>query len=577
METTIVLEPRDALYNAALVGLYHVLMHHVEKKNDNEAKKIIENCAHGLEIPLRLMEGLETSWVDYAIETCREDCAFTSLCSKYDVLMHERNHDKSYVDNIKALRSDMKKKLKSNSYKSAYKICDSNGDSFDVLEYMQSLEKVSDEEFLSKITPVFEYLRRNERVFLMKDIAYNFINQYWTNKAFLNKQKNEKDIEQCILDDIVTPIINWSERTKTGSSRCMCCNSDIDSKQRISTAWISDLGVDDARKQSNFYNFVPDTYICPICALAYSCLPFGFNIVGGQGVFINAGSDLKKIIAINRGFELDHRFKDISDLDRSQFRSPGAFYYYRLRAYAALCDNLNAKEQIGSVQVIQRRKKNNEPYYVIEQISRPQLSVLTRCADEFNRLIKWNIKRSESDYINLFAEATDNLMQGRNQYALMDTVMRIQLANNKPFSPIADILKIQCFMHRKEDNMNFSYKISTDAFKYAETAARIKAKLSAGENGNYAEREASVNNKLRGYIYKLLNQLNSRNFAGFADSLARMHISIGEPLPTEMMVAMMKSEDNFKTFGMAYLYGLGGNIIKKDEKNDKNDKNEEDK
>lgn len=252
METTIVLEPRDALYNAALVGLYHVLMHHVEKKNDNEAKKIIENCAHGLEIPLRLMEGLETSWVDYAIETYREDCAFTSLCSKYDVLTHERNHDKSYVDNIKALRSDMKKKLKSNSYKSAYKICDSNGDSFDVLEYMQSLEKVSDEEFLSEITPVFEYLRRNERVFLMKDIAYNFINQYWTNKAFLNKQKNEKDIEQCILDDIVTPIINWSERTKTGSSRCMYCNSDIDSKQRISTTWISDLGVDVANKQSNF-------------------------------------------------------------------------------------------------------------------------------------------------------------------------------------------------------------------------------------------------------------------------------------------------------------------------------------
>ena len=47
-------------------------------------------------------------------------------------------------------------------------------------------------------------------------------------------------------------------------------------------SWIVDGGIDSERKTSVFWDFVRDDYMCPMCALVYSCMPLGFNVYTDQ-------------------------------------------------------------------------------------------------------------------------------------------------------------------------------------------------------------------------------------------------------------------------------------------------------
>lgn len=550
MVDEIILEPRDAMYNAGLVGLYSLITGSCDENEDTV--KRIKDCDRGLLVPTELFEGLESRWVDYAINKFGSECPYTRLMDQYESLGIASEQDALDDAAIKEFKKALKDRLEKASYKSAYVICRDNGDDFDAITDFKSIKDEAGRAFIEGAKPIIDYLRRNERTFLMKEIAYTTINLYWTNRAFLVRVKNKSDIERCIGDDFIAPIKSWLNDTKKASMTCLQCGRPISGEFSISMTWICDLGVDDARKKSNFYNFVPDAYVCPVCALVYSCMPFGFTNVGGQGMFINDCSSFKRLINTNTQFANPDNFINEVEQERAA-RSRGAFYHYRQRAYEALCNKTDAEKQLSAVQIIQRRKTGDSAGYVVEQLSAGNVKVLANCHESFKRLTNCSVKLSDGNYLNLFSEAADNLMSGRSQHALMNKLIRVYLENSSAMLGISDLLRIECY---REDNMDFSDKVSRKAFYYSDKAAAMHDRLSAAEDGTAVEREKKVSNKLRGYIYKLLNQLNARDYRGFADSVARMHLSVGEDFPTDMLLEMLKDEDKFQTYGIAYIYGL---------------------
>ena len=576
MVEEIILEPRDAIYNAGLYGLFNLLIDACGDDEETEAR--IRSCSEGLLVPTKLLDGLEVKWVDHAIKLFGADCPLSRLLNQYSSLASMREESEKNV--VNAYKKSLRDRLEKASYKSAYVIIADKGDAFDALTAYKEIRNLNDMEFVRASAPIANYLKRHRRTFLMKEIAYTVVNTYWTDKAFLSQSKNKKDIELCIKEDFIEPIVKWLDDKKKQTGSCLMCGRSASGVYTSPMTWICDMGVDDARKKSNFYNFVPDSYLCPLCTLVYSCLPFGFSIAGGDGLFINFSSDFKSMREANGRFAImaDETSEAAKENAEGSYRR---FYHLRRRAYEALCNTENAKDRSGAVQIIQRRKNGDSVRYAVEQLSAEKVFVLQKCSEQFKKLTEMSVKLGDGGFINLFTEAVDNLMDGRSQHDLLNRIMRTYVGAGSRMRGVPELLRIEiCFEEaidrtrtKQEGKMDFSYAVYKKARAYSEKAAAMHDRLSRAEDGSPSEREKKVSNKLRGYIYKLLNQLNTRDYQGFADSVARMHLSCGEDFPTDMLMEMMISEDKFQTYGMAYIYGLSNGNASADNKDNNREEN----
>ena len=72
---------------------------------------------------------------------------------------------------------------------------------------------------------------------------------------------------------------------------------------------------------------------------------------------------------------------------------------------------------------------------------------------------------------------------------------------------------------------------------------------------NYFGKEAE--NKLRSYIYKLINALGTSNRNMFLDAVTRMYSGINKEIPS-VFFDVFSSDENFKEVGYAYVLGLKG-------------------
>ena len=167
MVDEIVLEPRDAIYNAGLYGLYELLL---EACGDDEALRArIKSRSDGLLVPTRLLNGLEKKWVDLAIERFGKDCALTRLLADYEKL--EGSRDEPDKNDVRKFKKDLKERLDKASYKSAYAIINDNGDVFDAPGTLKQIRDLPDGDFIESAAPIMEYLKQHRRTFLMFEIG----------------------------------------------------------------------------------------------------------------------------------------------------------------------------------------------------------------------------------------------------------------------------------------------------------------------------------------------------------------------------------------------------------------------
>lgn len=535
-----------ALYNASMLGFYKVLVHKAKSDNDDEAQSML-NEDHGTELwfPPRLLQGIEEAWIDEMIDEFGKATKCRDMLDRYEALRGAVQRGEGDAKAARELFGAVKDKMKSASYKSAAEICAAAGDTYNAPEALKAVEKPSKadaETLFNALKLVIEYIERNKRVFMMKDMAYAVINKYWQNVAFLNRQTAKIDMQKCIFDTFVEPALRAAAEPQKKEYECFECGRTIGKKNMMfATAWLCDFGIDETRKSSNYRDFRPDDRACPICALCYSCMPLGFQVIGAQGFFINNNESFAMLKSAN---------SSDGETVKVGTDSPSDFRRHIARKYLSICSAKQANKQLSSIQaIIRKQESNNTPEYVIQILSGPQMRALTECKNEFDKLTNAYITEGKT-IRSVFDEALNNLMLMRSQNSLIFKLLGTRLANGERLYDARALLKIQAYSKggcdmKKKDAGYFS---RTDMAMLE--GSRVRAMFDASEG--------DIDNKLRGYIYKLLNCAKGDDREGFMDTVARFYIGMGRAMPSEMLSKMFQGQEAFVTLAQAYIIGLGG-------------------
>lgn len=436
------------------------------------------------------------------------------------------------------------KKLESNSYKSGYEIVKQQfGDAYDVLTEWKSLKKEKDKELQREnLLQILRFIKKYPQVFCYKDIAYNKVQYIWNGVAFLYAQNSKKDMLQCYNDTFVTPLRNFLNNPKKGKDRCIECGETIKKDDAMGLSWLQ-MGVDHKRKKSYFWDFIPDSFLCPVCSFIYSCAPLGFAFAAGRSdaVFINNNISITDLIQDNK----------TTDLKLEKRKNAGEICYYLTSELIQKAIRLKEHE-IDNIQVVIR----HNGLYEIGIISKDKLEILKikQCQSSFEKLIPIHIKIGKNDYLSIYREVLRNFLANINQHPLIDKILRTE---ERPWYTW-HILRIQIFS-KGGSKMSITY------FKAKESrdCGLALRKAIAGKN------DEQTDNKVRGLAYQLLNALQVRDVNRFMEVICRIYTGLGKEIPAVFLQMFNgKDEDTFRNLGYAFILGLKGGNERADNKQD---------
>jgi CRISPR-associated protein Cst1 len=434
------------------------------------------------------------------------------------------------------------KKLESASYKSGYDIVKQYyNDTYDVLSEWKDLRKAKERETQrEKLLIILQYIQKYPEVFCYKDIAYTKINTIWNSVAFLYAQNSKKNMLECYTETFLNPLKKYLLNSRKGKDQCIECGARIKKDEAQGLSWLQ-MGVDHKRKKSYFWNMIPDSFLCPVCALIYSYAPLGFVFAAGKkdAVFINNNFSIVDLQRDNEGFAREKigEMQNISDV------------CYRLTSQL-LQRGLELKEhELDNIQVIIRRSDK----YEISIISKRNLEVLQQCRTSFEKISRIVIKVKE-DYLNVYDEVLHNFLTGINNYLLINKVLRQEQLNPRF---LWHVLKIQIYSKGGE-------KMGPD-----KEYSRVKAMAYHGAELRNAlsSKKEDADNKVRGIVYQLLNALQVKDARRFMDISLRIYTGLGKEIP-RLFLQMFENDDVFRNLGYAFVLGLKGEEKASDKNND---------
>lgn len=547
MNKVIRLELSDWLYNVGIVGIANILA-----ADGIEVDKGINY----IEIYEDMLEGFEEKYFKYFINEYETTTSWHKLLG-YETVLDGFEKDKlteKLLDKLNGIIEDVKKKLTSNSYSSAYLLFGET--TYDFIKEERTLQKIKlskkqsiEDAYepaciqIDKLKEIISHLRKKEvkRYIAAKNIIYDLIQSFWSDVSFLNKNNSKNNMYTEYEEYFIKPVLNYiSDENVSGKYKCFSCGNEITKLGKPNSydlTWLSKVGVDAARKSSHYWNYISDSNICPICNLVYSCIPAGFSILKGKGIFINENSSVSNLIEVNKlpvnqcgsYEELEELgyFNIIDILDRKQF-------------------DFSDKE-IENIQIVKFDSNNERRPYTFNLLSKPKLQLMYQNRKKLKLLIKVYVKLGKNYYLNLYREVIQRLYSSKNQFDLINMLFVLHLQDNYSAIYCIDaILKINhdATMGRKGYKMGY-YKEIEDFKK-------------AGKN---LRKEYEGKNKLPGITYRLVNALKTKNTPKFLDTLLNAYMYIGKPIPQDF-ANVLNDEERFQTIGYAFLIGLNGDETK---------------
>lgn len=547
--SSIKLELSDWLYNAGIVGLINIIQH-----SGGEFQKINNQC---IEIDSSQLENFEQKYFNYFIDKYLKFTSWYKIVEfqGYIENLDIENLSKEQIENINKYVDYIKYKLRLNSYRSAYKL--SEDDSLDVLKLEKELKKINltkkqtldDVEVKEKvkliiniIKEIIEYLGRKKvkQYILTKNIIYDIIDNFWGGVSFLHTSKSNIDMYSEYKEYFVDSAINYLNLDKSKDKyNCFTCENTLSKLSKpiaYELAWINKMGVDMSRKSSHFWNFNGDSYICPICNLVYSCIPAGFTVLKGKGLFINENSGVNTLININ-----NQSLDNVSTIEQLEDIS-----------YFSLVDNMEqgaieqTKKEVDNIQVVKLDSQNERRPYTFNILSKDKLKVINKHKEKLKSMIKVHIKISKDEYLNLYTEVLNRLYNGHNLFDLIYKLSYLNLNGNfKNMRYVDMILKMNKDLLRGGGEMS-NIKIEDKLIDNCRSYGYYLRKA-------YEEKKAQ--NKLGGISYRLLNSLKTKNVTRFMDTLFNAYMYLNKPIPSTFAEALKDKED-FQTIGYAFLLGI---------------------
>lgn len=555
MEEKIRLYMEDWLYNSGLVGFYNILKH------AGDEVIIKENY---LEFESAHLKDFEKKYFDYFINKYKDILSLYKITSfKEFILKHEENdfekfNEKDLEFTNKYISDVAKKQIKSNSYKSAYDLIDSPVNLLEIEKKLKTInfkKKQSLKDILPEIKDIFnllkeiiEYMRLEEskKYIGAKNVVYTVINNGWNGICFLNPQTKEKDMYIDYKNYFIQPTIEYIDIDKSKFKySCFSCDRKMKDLNN-DLSFMSSTGFDVSRKSSHVWDFQNDVAVCHICKIIYSCVPAGISYLYDKGIYVNDNSSMRNAIDINNKI-----YREIFKQNKEE----------KKLTYKALVESINEeyddkmKYELADIQLI----RYEDEKYRFNILSRKSLQVIKNSKGDLIRLTNCGYKEINT-YFNVYELVIDRLLNSQNMFTLVQKMLHYKLSQPKDSyyntSSVLSILKINTIFLR---GVGYMKEIDKDI-------------VNRGNVSGYYLREKYRNkgavDKLSGISYRLLNSLKTNNTDSFMDTLLNCYLYAKLPVP-EVFLDTLRSEEDFKTIGYAFIAGLIEG--KKEDKNGGND------
>ena len=413
---------------------------------------------------------------------------------------------------------------------------------------------------------IVKYLNKNEKLryyLFLGDIFMNKLSLIFSNIYFLKYLSNSKqhyivkDLDfYKNIDNEFTSIKNYisleEDNKKSYKDTCIICNAKI--KKDFDTTFLLEFGVDTGRKRSTFWNYNPDSYICPICYMIYSCAHLGFRDIGNLMFFINQNDSIKTLISMNVAGRIINEKED-------------AHY----TAYNTIINKaINEKtEELNSIQVIIRNKNG----YSFNTIGHDTLKIIKSIKGELEVISKSYLIIPKDNRFDIYKICLENILNFRNQWGLIYVLLiNSEKVEEKGYTiyysvnTIFTILKIQIKqMEGSEMNAYFSCQHGDEMRKII---------IGVNNDKNLSEEEnKEADNKLRGLVYQLINSIHTSNRDLFLSNITRLYTSMNLTIPN-VFTKIFERDEDFKEIGYAYVLGLKGAYYNNKEKENKKEEGE---
>lgn len=517
----------DFLFNSGVLGFYRVL----ESANKTELMDIKGNQ---MKITKEIIENFTNDYIDCMLSTYQEDTKWYTITSKKEWIKGLNIEEKEQIEKLEEQYKFIKTSVESASYKAGYEILKSKKMEENPYEYIELLKKEKEPEKRREIIlKIIEHIEANKRIYCMKDIVYTKINCFWSNVAFLNRNANKNDMEEEYQKVFVEPALAYLENNRKSDITCTQCGNIISKKEASGMAWLNDIGVDFKRKNSGFWNFKEDMFLCPICNLIYSCIPLGFQMIGSNGIFVNNNESIKKLRQYNNILKIEENTKE--EIFEKAY---GKIISHFVNQTEQIANGKMIEYEPRNIQVVKRIRTKDNQKYEFNMLAKDKLEILKKTSKYFEKLLG----------TNLYQEVLTNLIEGRKQYYLIARILK----ENKNIEPIKNILQIQLNCMGGIDVKN--------------REERIEEMIQEGQGlKRYFFAHGENENKLNSYSYKLQGALQTNNIEEFMKLFTLFYGSLKIPMPNcEAIKVLLKEPEYFRLLGYSYLYGLGVRLEKKE-------------
>ena len=550
------------LYNAGIVGFIQVL----ENSKAERDKDYIIN-GQDLSISKKFLKKSDLSqlYIDSMIKKFGDK---TRIYKTIQYIEHIINSKEIEEENFKEEMNFIIGSLEADGIKTSYKVLKKYKIPINIEENINEVKNIIKDKSYD-INEIKKYLQKilndfkNDKIkqnLLMKNIIYNKIKLFWKDKAFLSKNNSDKDLKEVFNNSFEEPLKNMIEDKKEYKYNCITCDTKI--QRNIDTTFLFEVGVDTNRKKSAFWNCNPDSFICPLCNFIYACSPMGFIEIGNNNlVFVNYNDSIEYLIKMNSSEEFKENIKSKNE----------KYLFYNKIIQRIL--SIKTKE-LNSFQVITR----NDKHYSSNIIGKDALQVIQTRKSDLKFISSFSIKTSNDEYINMFEECLDNILNFRNQWLLIFKVLKNDNKNNRViYSVLFSILQIQITqknIHKKGGIMKKKINLSYFAGKSGDEMRKIIIGVNNDMNLS-DEQNKEADNKLRGLVYQLINSVYTNNKDIFFSNITRLYTGMNIVIPT-IFTNIFEDDEYFKEIGFAYILGLKGAYDKDayDNKENKNEKGE---
>ena len=554
----------DFLKNAGIVGFRYMLESAEAKENVDFG---ITEDGQGLWLDMNF--ALIADWTDMYFKACVQ---YFGPSTVYQGVLDriERCLDKIQTGKWnpgKEEKEDLKfisDKLLSNSYQAGFENI-KNG--IDMPEVYQTLkkdklnDKLETEKLEERLIELEKFLQHPKcrETFIMKSVVYTYINRFWSGKCFLLRANAKKDMRELFEKDFSEPFRKYLEADhKKAKDLCIDCGMPIGPKEKNSIAFMNEVGDDFTRKRSAFWDCKADAFLCPGCTFVYALSPLGFRLFANKFVFVNLNNNIRALLEANSKTD-----KDSANSEKAEGEKYSQWF--------AKTINILLKEkmqEISNIQVILRGIRA-EDRYLLGIVHKSMLDIIkvSSVSKALQLLGKFPYVKIRNEFVNVHETAVINLLQYRNQYQLLNQLLKAAIEDDA-FNFYANwIYEIQL-------QSEIIYFIEEEKRKEIAMYTSMKRSGSDLRKAIMVSKGESSGDCLRGIEYQLLNALSVRNVDKFMDVVLRLYSSYGSQknekgqqllVPTGL-VQMLGDQEKFTRYGYAFVMGLEGCYEKKEDK-----------